>query len=93
MLVEFNIFANIHKSFMFLLIFGVTVVCQIMIVELFGRFANTRPLTWYQWLVSVIVGVMCIPFSLLVRLITRLVLVVIRRRKHEVDEEYAPVDE
>jgi Ca2+-transporting ATPase len=89
---EFNILANIHKSFMFLIIFGVTLVCQIMIVELFGRFANTIPLTWYQWIVSVLCGLLCIPFSMLVRVIVRLI-IALRKRSHHDTEEYALVDE
>jgi hypothetical protein len=76
---------------MFLVIFSITVTFQFVIVQFFGRFTNTQPLNWYQWLISVLCGLLCIPFSLLVRIITRLVMA-IRAKKH-VNEEYAPMEE
>jgi len=99
---EFNILANIHKSFMFLLIFVVTVFFQVVIVEFLGRFANTTPLSLYQWGISILVGVLCIPFSLLVRIVVRGATAVIGKKHMEEEEsrqvvreleEYRPVDE
>ncbi|KAL0476664.1 10 TM domain-containing transmembrane protein [Acrasis kona] len=100
---EFNILANIHKSVMFLLIFVVTAFFQVIIVEFLGRFANTRPLSLAQWGISIIIGLLCIPFSLLVRIVTRGLLLIAQKRglvKEEEPrqvvrelEEYSQVDE
>src|SRR5690242_2945821 len=47
--VEWNIVEKMHTNWMFLLILGVTVVLQILIVELAGSWAATSGLTVDQW--------------------------------------------
>ena len=69
---EWNIFQSIHKSWMFILIFFFTGGMQAIIVQFCGRFTNTVPLNWYQWLICIALGVVCIPFSYLLRVVGRL---------------------
>ncbi|KAF2298472.1 hypothetical protein GH714_023698 [Hevea brasiliensis] len=44
-----NIFNGIHKNKLFLAIIGITIVLQVMMVELLKRFASTERLSWGQW--------------------------------------------
>ncbi|KAJ9185847.1 hypothetical protein P3X46_005434 [Hevea brasiliensis] len=44
-----NIFKGIHKNKLFLAIIGITIVLQVMMVELLKRFASTERLSWEQW--------------------------------------------
>ncbi|EFC45475.1 P-type II calcium ATPase [Naegleria gruberi] len=69
---EWNIFESIHKSWMFIVIFFFTGIMQAIIVQFCGRFTNTVPLNWYQWLVCIVLGILCIPFSYILRVIGRI---------------------
>ncbi|EGG16179.1 P-type ATPase [Cavenderia fasciculata] len=53
---DFNVFRNIHKSYLFVGIFIGTIGIQILLVEVGGEFFGTRPLDIYQWLFCVIIG-------------------------------------
>jgi Ca2+-transporting ATPase len=64
---EFNIFQNLHKSYMFIFVIIITCVMQALIVLFGGRFTQTVPITWYQWLISIGLGALGIPFSLFIR--------------------------
>ena len=68
---EWNIFQSIHKSWMFIIIFVFTGGMQAIIVEFCGRFTNTVPLNWYQWLICIALGVLCIPYGYVLRIIGR----------------------
>ncbi|KAG2392937.1 hypothetical protein C9374_009514 [Naegleria lovaniensis] len=65
---EWNLFKSIHKSLMFVGLFALTVSFQVLLVQV--GLANLVPLTWYQWLVSVGVGLLCIPVGYLLRFLS-----------------------
>jgi Ca2+-transporting ATPase len=71
---ELNIFSKLHKSIMFMLIFVVTIVAQALIVTFGGRFTQTVPLHWQQWLLCLGLGVLSIPFGYVIRLTSLAVL-------------------
>ncbi|KAF7112867.1 hypothetical protein RHSIM_RhsimUnG0184300 [Rhododendron simsii] len=48
-----NVFEGIHKSKLFLVIVGVTIVLQVVMVEFLKKFADTERLNWRQWGVCV----------------------------------------
>ncbi|KAI8566320.1 hypothetical protein RHMOL_Rhmol02G0031700 [Rhododendron molle] len=48
-----NVFEGIHKSKLFLVIVGVTIVLQVVMVEFLKNFADTERLNWWQWGVCV----------------------------------------
>ncbi|KAI8566330.1 hypothetical protein RHMOL_Rhmol02G0032500 [Rhododendron molle] len=48
-----NVFKGIHKSKLFLVIVGVTIVLQVVMVEFLKKFADTERLNWWQWGVCV----------------------------------------
>ncbi|KAG5560230.1 hypothetical protein RHGRI_003500 [Rhododendron griersonianum] len=48
-----NVFEGIHKSKLFLVIVGVTIVLQVVMVEFLKKFADTERLNWWQWGVCV----------------------------------------
>ena len=53
---KINVFRGILKNWIFISILTATVLFQVIIVEFLGTFANTVPLSWELWLVSVILG-------------------------------------
>ncbi|KAG2618410.1 probable calcium-transporting ATPase 6, plasma membrane-type isoform X1 [Panicum virgatum] len=53
---KINVFRGIFKNWIFISISTATVLFQVIIVEFLGTFANTVPLSWELWLVSVILG-------------------------------------
>lgn len=67
-----NVFRDIFSSWVFVAVMITTVGFQIVIVELFGTFADTVPLSWTLWLASILLGagsllvavvIKCIPVS------------------------------
>ena len=69
---ELNIFENIHKSSMFMLIFILTCVIQAGIIDLsilpiVPRFTQSRFLDWDQWVVALTLGFFGIPYSYVFR--------------------------
>lgn len=76
---EWNIFAGIHRSIMFLIIFGVTVIAQVLIVTFGGKFTQTVSLNYWQWLICLGLGVLSIPFGYVIRAGSRLVLQIMGR--------------
>jgi len=53
---KINVFRGIFSNWIFIGIIAVTVAFQVVIIELLGTFANTVPLNWLLWLVSVGLG-------------------------------------
>ncbi|TVU20014.1 hypothetical protein EJB05_36200, partial [Eragrostis curvula] len=51
-----NVFRGIFKNWIFVTILTATVIFQVIIVEFLGTFANTVPLSWELWLLSVALG-------------------------------------
>ena len=53
---ERNVFQGIHKNWIFWLIIIISIIAQIILVELGGSFSSTTSLTWGQWGYSIIWG-------------------------------------
>lgn len=52
----------------FMVIFS-TVAFQVIIVEFLGAFASTVPLNWQLWLLSVLIGAVSMPISVILKCI------------------------
>jgi P-type Ca2+ transporter type 2C len=66
-----NIFAGIARSKIFLIIIGASTLIQALIVQLGGGFFSTTPLSAGQWLISIALGALALPFGWLLRAIGR----------------------
>lgn len=53
---KINVFEGMFRNWMFLGIITGTVIFQAIIVEFLGTFANTVPLSWQFWVVSIVLG-------------------------------------
>ncbi|WVZ99072.1 hypothetical protein U9M48_044422 [Paspalum notatum var. saurae] len=53
---KINVFRGILKNWIFISILTATAIFQVIIVEFLGTFANTVPLSWELWLLSVVLG-------------------------------------
>lgn len=70
---ELTIFENILRSPIFMSVLLVTAVLQVLIMETkINILFKVHGLDGYEWLASIVVGLGCIPFSIGVRLLSRL---------------------
>ncbi|KAJ6740453.1 CALCIUM-TRANSPORTING ATPASE 2 PLASMA MEMBRANE-TYPE [Salix purpurea] len=60
---EIDVFKGILDNYVFVVVIGGTVLSQIIIVEFLGTFANTTPLTFAQWFLSVLIGFLGMPIA------------------------------
>jgi Cation transport ATPase len=65
----FNPFKNLCQSPMFLAVIMFTIFAQWVIVEFGGDFTQTRPLTFEEWKVTLMLGAVSIPVGFVMRLI------------------------
>ncbi|KAJ6678996.1 CATION TRANSPORTING ATPASE [Salix purpurea] len=66
---KINVFKGILKNYVFVSVLACTAIFQIIIVEFLGTFANTAPLSWQQWLVSVFFGFLGMPIAAALKMI------------------------
>ncbi|GAB4827790.1 Alpha carbonic anhydrase 4 [Ancistrocladus abbreviatus] len=66
---KINVFRGIFTNWIFLLIVIATVVFQVIIVELLGTFADTVPLSWKFWGLSIALGAVSLPVGVLLKCI------------------------
>ncbi|KAK1363727.1 Calcium-transporting ATPase [Heracleum sosnowskyi] len=64
-----DVFKGILKNNVFVSVIGATAIFQIMIVEFFGTFANTYPLTLGQWFFCIFIGLLSMPIAAGVKMI------------------------
>ncbi|KAJ6682836.1 CATION TRANSPORTING ATPASE [Salix koriyanagi] len=64
-----NIFKGIHKNKLFLAIIGITIILQVIMVELLKKFASTERLNWEQWGACIGIAVLSWPIGFLVKCI------------------------
>ncbi|XP_059652750.1 calcium-transporting ATPase 12, plasma membrane-type-like [Cornus florida] len=64
-----NVFKGIHKNRLFLWIVAITVVLQVIMVELLQKFANTKRLNWLQWGLCIGLASMSWPLAWVVKCI------------------------
>lgn len=66
---ELNVFSSFFDNYIFLFILAITIVIQAILVEFGGRFVQTVPLTWNQWLYCIILGLISLPVAFFIRLL------------------------
>lgn len=66
---KINVFKGILNNYVFVAVLTCTVLFQIIIVEFLGTFANTYPLTWQQWFISVTLGFLGMPIAAAIKMI------------------------
>jgi len=71
---QWNILQNLLKSYLFLVIFIITTIVQVLLIEMgrisiIHRFVKTTGLNWYQWVICLFIASISIPLGFLVRLI------------------------
>lgn len=66
---KINVFKGILDNYVFVAVLSATVFFQAIIVEFLGTFANTHPLTWQQWLASILIGFLGMPIAAAIKLI------------------------
>ncbi|KAF9387287.1 hypothetical protein CPC16_007129 [Podila verticillata] len=64
-----NVFSNILKNTYFIAIFVIMVAFQAVIVQVGGEAFQTTPLDGGQWAICILLGVLSLPFGVVVRLI------------------------
>uniref|UniRef100_A0A6N2MCY8 Calcium-transporting ATPase n=1 Tax=Salix viminalis TaxID=40686 RepID=A0A6N2MCY8_SALVM len=65
---KINIFKGIYKNKLFLAIIGITIILQVLMVELLNKFASTERLNWQQWGACIAIAVLTWPIGCLVKL-------------------------
>ncbi|KAG5232626.1 calcium-transporting ATPase 12, plasma membrane-type [Salix suchowensis] len=66
---KINIFKGIYKNKLFLAIIGITIILQVLMVELLNKFASTERLNWQQWGACIAIAVLTWPIGCLVKCI------------------------
>lgn len=66
-----NVFEGIQDNRVFLWIVGMVVSLQVLMVELFNRFAGTQRLDWRQWAASMGMAAMSWPIALVVKCMSK----------------------
>ncbi|GAB4830428.1 Calcium-transporting ATPase 12, plasma membrane-type [Ancistrocladus abbreviatus] len=64
-----NVFEGIHRNTLFIGIVGITIVLQVLMVELLRKFANTERLNGLQWGACIIIAAVSWPIGWLVKFI------------------------
>lgn len=64
-----NVFKGILRNYVFVAVLTCTVLFQIIIIEFLGTFANTYPLSWNQWFISVLLGFLGMPIAACLKMI------------------------
>lgn len=66
---KIDVFTGILKNYVFVGVLTCTVVFQVIIIELLGTFADTTPLNWNQWFVSIVLGFLGMPVAAALKMI------------------------
>uniref|UniRef100_A0A0R0KRJ2 Calcium-transporting ATPase n=1 Tax=Glycine max TaxID=3847 RepID=A0A0R0KRJ2_SOYBN len=66
---KLNVFQGIHKNHLFLGIVGITLVLQVLMVELLRKFADTERLTWEQWGICIVIAAVSWPIAWITKLV------------------------
>jgi Ca2+-transporting ATPase len=64
---ELNVFRGLFTNRIFMGVLGFTGLAQFLIVQFAGDFAQTIPLGWQHWIMSVIIGMVTIPIAFVVK--------------------------
>ncbi|KAM7275482.1 hypothetical protein ACFE04_017348 [Oxalis oulophora] len=85
---KINIFHRMFDSWIFVCVVISTVACQVAIVEFAGSLAGTVPLTWQQWLISILIASGGMLVSILLKCIPIGIKLDLSKRKHCNNENY-----
>ncbi|GFY96193.1 autoinhibited Ca2+-ATPase 11 [Actinidia rufa] len=66
---KINVFRGMLSSWIFIAVMVSTVAFQVIIVEFLGTFASTVPLSWQFWLLSILIGAVSMPISVVLKCI------------------------
>lgn len=66
---KINVFRHTFNNWVFILILTFTVVFQVLLVQVLGKFAGTVPLNQKQWLITVGIGFVSLFVAVIVKLI------------------------
>ncbi|PKU65343.1 Calcium-transporting ATPase 4, plasma membrane-type [Dendrobium catenatum] len=66
---KINVFRGFFTSWIFSVVLISTLVFQVIIVEFLGAFANTVPLSWQLWLLSVLIGSVSLIIAVILKFI------------------------
>ncbi|KAH1194947.1 Calcium-transporting ATPase 12, plasma membrane-type [Glycine max] len=66
---KLNVFQGTHKNHLFLGIVGITLVLQVLMVELLRKFADTERLTWEQWGICIGIAAVSWPIAWFTKLV------------------------
>ncbi|KAG0464345.1 hypothetical protein HPP92_020414 [Vanilla planifolia] len=64
-----DVFKGILNNYVFIGVLSATAIFQFIIVQFLGDFANTMPLTFMQWLLTVLVGFLGMPIAAAIKMI------------------------
>ena len=64
-----NVFKGILDNYVFAAVLTCTAVFQIIIIEFLGAFANTTPLSFQQWFVTIFLGFLGMPIAAALKMI------------------------
>ena len=67
---KFNILEGLHRNWLFITITTIMIGVQVLIIFVGGVTFSVTRLTGPQWAISVVLGVLCIPFGFFMRLIS-----------------------
>jgi len=65
---KFNVLQGIHRNYFYLSICAIMIGCQVMIMFVGGRAFQIQRLDGKDWGISIILGLLCLPWAVLVRL-------------------------
>ena len=67
---KFNVLEGLFRNYLFIAITTIMIGVQVLIIFIGGESFSVTRLTTAQWAISVVLGVLCIPFSFVMRLIS-----------------------
>ena len=60
---KIDVLEGVLDNYVLVAVLGCIVFFQIIIIEYLGAFANTTPLTFVQWFVSILIGFLGMPIA------------------------------
>jgi P-type Ca2+ transporter type 2C len=67
---KFNVLEGLFRNYLFIAITTIMIGVQVLIIFIGGETFSVTRLTAAQWAISVVLGVLCIPFGFVMRLIS-----------------------
>jgi Ca2+-transporting ATPase len=66
---KFNVFSGLFTNNIFMAVLAFTGFAQWIIIQFAGDFAQTTPLRWQHWIISIIIGIVTLPVAFFVKFI------------------------